>query len=70
MHLNFYPNRAESDRASMAKDLYERDHQLKQFILAVTKFAETLKVWLIVLLLLFCIKLILWSIIRSTIKGE
>jgi hypothetical protein len=33
----------------MAKDLYERDHQLKQFILAVTKFAETLKVWLIVI---------------------
>ena len=28
----------------MAKDLYERDHQLKQFIMAVTKFIETLKV--------------------------
>ena len=39
-----YPNRAESDRTSMAKDLYERDHQLKQLILAVTKFAEILKV--------------------------
>ena len=69
MHLNFYLNRAESDRASMAKDLYERDHQLKQFILAVTKFAETLKVWLIVT---YCCSFIqiLWLIIHSTIKGE
>ena len=43
-------NSAESERVSMAQDLCEKDHQLKQFILAVTKFAETLKVWLILII--------------------
>ena len=34
----------ESERAKMSKDLFEGDRQLKQFIMSITKFIETLQV--------------------------